>query len=261
MGLTKKELLKREHWKWKYLSPDGTELPPLKENSHDYLPAARPLYDGKPVFDLEIGMVKEDGITIWANANAIPLPFPDWRVVTTIQDISERKRLEKDLQDREERFRKIFDISPIGIQLFSSEGVLINANQSSLNILGWKDSKHAKVPNLLRDALEDEDIRQKLLSGQTWHDGRWISLKPIKATKNKNDSQEGPGRTYIDYIITPLGKSGDPEGYIVILHDLTEKKLAQDALISDNERLQIIYDLWKARVKMSEIKMELERKS
>jgi len=116
------------------------------------------------------------------------------------------------LQDREERFRKIFDISPIGIQLFSSEGVLINANQRSLNILGWKDSKHAKVPNLLRDALEDEDIRQKLLSGQTWHDGRWISLKPIKATKNKNDSQEGPGRTYIDYIITPLGKSGDPEG-------------------------------------------------
>jgi len=257
MGLSKEELKKRKHWKRKYLFADGTPMPdPIMDSSSD-LPAVRPFYDGKPTTDMEIGIVKEDGAIVWANANAIPLPFPDWRVVATILDITDKKHLEQDLKDREERFRKIFELSPIGIQQFSSKGVLIQANQSSLNILGWKDSKHAGGPNLLRDALEDEEIQQKLLSGQTWHNGKWISLKPMKAMKNEKDLKPGRnGRVYIDYSIVPLGESGQSKGYMVLIQDLTEQKMAEDAMISENERLQIIYELWRSRVQMSKLKSQ-----
>ena len=54
---------------------------------------------------------------------------------------------------------------------------------------------------------------------------------------------------YLDYIISPLGaKEKDPSGYLALIQDLTEMKLAEEALISDNERLKIVYDLWRMRV-------------
>jgi PAS domain-containing protein len=34
--------------------------------------------------------------------------------------------MQRELKEREERFRKIFELSPIGIQLFDAEGFLVN---------------------------------------------------------------------------------------------------------------------------------------
>ena len=58
-------------------------------------------------------------------------------VIETLQDISERKRAEESLQEREEELRIIFETSLAGILLFNSEGKIIFANQSMAKMLGY----------------------------------------------------------------------------------------------------------------------------
>ena len=58
-------------------------------------------------------------------------------VIETLQDISERKRADELLQDREEELRIIFETSPAGILLFDSEGKIFFANQRIAEMLGY----------------------------------------------------------------------------------------------------------------------------
>jgi PAS domain S-box-containing protein len=249
MGLSKEELLRRKHWNRKYLRSDGSFLPSMSEDNYDQMHGGRPLDNGEPYLDLETGMEKEDGSIVWANTNAVPLPFSDWKVVVALEDITEKRQMQNELRDREERFRRIFELSPIGIQVFDMEGFLISANDASLKILKWKDSNKAKGYNIFRDALLDDEIQMTLQSGQIAHEGRWIKRKSVKSAKKESDASSREGKMYLDYIISPLGaKEKDPSGYLALIQDLTEIKLAEEALISDNERLKIVYDLWRMRV-------------
>jgi len=178
-------------------------------------------------------------------------------VLGVSRDITQRKQKEKYLQEREERFRKIFELSPIGIQLFNSDGFLVNANPVGQKIIAVAGPTPSSRCNLFRDILPNGETQAKLQSGQIVNVGRWVEMRSAEAAKK--DSDKAPGRNvciYIDYLITSLGKAGAPEGYLVLLQDLTERKLAEEAIISENERLQIIYDIWRTRVQTSNLRIE-----
>ncbi|HSD57349.1 MAG TPA: PAS domain-containing protein [Methanotrichaceae archaeon] len=178
-------------------------------------------------------------------------------VLGVSRDITQRKQVENYLQEREERFRKIFELSPIGIQLFNSDGFLVNANTVGQKIISVAGSTPSGKCNLFRDILPNGETQAKLQSGQIVNVGRWVEMRSDEAAKEDSDKASGRNvRTYIDYFITSLGKASAPEGYLVLLQDLTERKLAEEALISENERLQIIYDIWRTRVQTSNLRIE-----
>jgi PAS domain S-box-containing protein len=180
-------------------------------------------------------------------------------LVSSSLDITDRKKMERELKEREERFRKIFELSPIGIQLFDVEGFLVSANQASQKIMGVTDTVKHKRHNIFRDVLKDAESQLKLLSGQIITEGAWIKINPEKAVKlQKLDKDALPNkieRIYIENIAATLGEANKPDGYICIQRDLTEHRLASEAMMSENERLQIIYDIWKTRVKTSDLRM------
>lgn len=178
-------------------------------------------------------------------------------VLGVSRDITQRKQMENYLQEREERFRKIFELSPIGIQLFNSDGFLVNANTVGQKIIAVAGPTPSGKCNLFRDILPNGETQAKLQSGQIVNVGRWIEMRLAEAAKKDSDKSPGGNACiYIDYIITSLGKASAPEGYLVLLQDLTERKLAEEALISENERLQIIYDIWRTRVQTSNLRIE-----
>ena len=75
-----------------YLQADGREMQP-----GDF-PSIRAVREQRPVRNVEIGMVKEDGEQIWTSVSAAPLPFDDWRVIVATADITGLKRAEVDLE-------------------------------------------------------------------------------------------------------------------------------------------------------------------
>jgi two-component system, sensor histidine kinase and response regulator len=72
----------------KYVHSDGTEMPPSE------LPSVTALTEQRAVLEVEIGVVKEDGATVWASVSAAPLPLNQGAVIVTA-DITERKMAEK----------------------------------------------------------------------------------------------------------------------------------------------------------------------
>jgi len=102
-----------------YRKSDGTIMPPNE------FPSVRAVAENREVRDVEIGVVKEDGRTIWTNVSAAPFNFSDWKVLTLTADITERKLAE-------ERFRLAVESAPNAIVMAAGNGngsiVLANAN-------------------------------------------------------------------------------------------------------------------------------------
>ena len=74
-----------------YLRPDGT---PMAEAD---LPGARALREQRLVQG-EVGTVMQDGAVSWQEISAVPVPFDDWKLVVTVVDVTERKKVEAALK-------------------------------------------------------------------------------------------------------------------------------------------------------------------
>ncbi|MEJ5309120.1 MAG: PAS domain S-box protein [Anaerolineae bacterium] len=87
------DALQRGHFRAReYFTAEGDPFPPQG------FPSVRAFEEQNPVYDVEIGIAKEDGETIWTSVSAAPVSFPDWKVVITTVDITARKRAEQALR-------------------------------------------------------------------------------------------------------------------------------------------------------------------
>lgn len=87
-NLSEQALLDGLHVSGTYIHSDGTPI------STTELPDMRALIEQETILDEEIGIVKEDGTTVWTSVSAAPLP-QNQGVVTVTADITERKLAEK----------------------------------------------------------------------------------------------------------------------------------------------------------------------
>lgn len=62
-------------------------------------------------------------------------------LVTTISDITDEQRKARDDRQRSEIFRHLFDMPLVGLALYDKDGVLVNANDAMLRMLGGIDNK------------------------------------------------------------------------------------------------------------------------
>jgi signal transduction histidine kinase len=64
------------------------------------LASVRAIEEQRAIHNVETGVVKEDGTIIWTSVSAVPVPFPDWKVVIVTANITERKRAEEAAQKK-----------------------------------------------------------------------------------------------------------------------------------------------------------------
>jgi PAS domain S-box-containing protein len=106
--LSKEELLNGTYQRRTYLNADGTPRPPSEMASE------RAITENRPLNDVETGIVTENGDIIWTQVSVAPLALPDASAVVITQDITERKRAAKELEEanRQLRFlsRRLFEV-------------------------------------------------------------------------------------------------------------------------------------------------------
>jgi PAS domain S-box-containing protein len=82
-----------------YLAADSLPMPA------DGFASAQAARLDQAVYDVETGVVKEDGETVWVSVSAVPLDFPDWKMAFVTSDITSRKQVEHELRQSERRYR------------------------------------------------------------------------------------------------------------------------------------------------------------
>jgi len=90
-SITEQEPLKDIYKDHKYLRSDET-LMPVEE-----LARTRAFKEKREIDDVETGVLKKDNSIVWTNVSAVPVDFPDWKVVLVTSDITRRKQAEKEI--------------------------------------------------------------------------------------------------------------------------------------------------------------------
>ncbi len=141
-----------------------------------------------------------------------------------IRDITERKIVERELQESQSRFRGIFENSTIGISLVSSQGRWLKVNPSLCKITGYSEeellSKRFKDITYPEDMQKSMDASRLLLSG-----------KASSTHFEKRYFTKGGKIIWVSLSISLiLDIQKKPLYYVVLTEDITEKKKNEEEL-------------------------------
>ena len=173
-------------------------------------------------------IMHRDSRTQWIEVSSVLIAWENRpATLNLIMDITDRKKTEEALRESEEKYRLIFEYSPLGHFYFDEKGVIVTCNDNFVKLIG--SSKEAIVGiNMLQlpDKKLVESI-QKALNGDTaFYEDVYHSTTAGKAT---------PVRAFFAPI--KIGDKGILGG-VAIIEDVTNHKRAEEDLKKSLEQLR-----------------------
>ena len=87
----------------------------------------------------DIQIYNKDKKFIWVNVIASKIEFDKKSYIQVLtKDISLRKTLEQEIKESEERYRGLYESSPISLTVTDSKGFILNVNSATEKIFGFK---------------------------------------------------------------------------------------------------------------------------
>ncbi len=170
-------------------------------------------------------------------------PIHEKELLIAIETALKRHNLEKALRLSEEKFRSIYEASPIGIELYGPDGRLTQANNACLRMFGAEDLDDVQVFNLFDDPNLPVEVRELLLKGETVRYESTFDFSTVRDQKRNRTAKRGT--LTLDVLITPLtGRSKRKEGYLVHIQDITSRKIFENTLreLSLTDQLTGLYN-------------------
>jgi PAS domain S-box-containing protein len=191
--------------------------------------------DGVP-FDLEYRFQHRDGRWLWVRDQAFVVRDDDGTPLFSqgvMYDITEAKNAEERLREAEERYRAIVEHIPAAIYLDRPDGDMetVYISPQIRDIMGIEPERWLEHPAIWLEVMHPEDrpeversYLRSVRSGEPWR-GEYRVLTP-------------DGRTVWIHDETTLlhGPDGEPVFLQGVLFDITERKLAEQALRESEQR-------------------------
>jgi len=137
-----------------------------------------------------------------------------------IRDITEQRKAEKELQEREERYRTFFETSRDCIFISTKDGHWVDTNQATVELFGYKNKEElleAPVTEVYKNPKDREGITHSMERGDA---------KDVQLNFRKKDG------TVINVLVTGIArrdKNGNVVGYQGTFKDITETKKVKEA--------------------------------
>ena len=154
---------------------------------------------GKLTLPFELRVINKTGETRWLEQTITSIHYHGRPAVLGYYvDVSERKLVERELRKSEERYRMIFEQSPLGIIHFDQKGVIVDCNKKFVEIMGSSREKLIGF-NMLK-SLQDKkmllSVERALSGGTGYYEGDYLSVTggkvtPMRAIYNRITSEDG----------------------------------------------------------------------
>jgi len=173
---------------------------------------------------LEIEAIRKDGTEFPVELSISSIRVNEsWNALAFIRDITERKQAE-------EKYEAIFEHSPIAIELYNFDGILINVNKACLDLFGIVDIKDLEKNKLFDDPNIPEKEKMIMKDGKTIRYEGEFDFDKVKQLNSYKTTKSGI--IFLDILITPLYLRDKPEisNYLVQIQDITERKKIEQEL-------------------------------
>jgi PAS domain S-box-containing protein len=197
------------------------------------------------LFRIEKRCIGKDGTIAWINltVNVVRDSEDNSHIyISMVDDITQQKLAEEALRESEDRFRATFYESPIGINIFDSEGALIHANRTLLDLFGIQNEDAVKGLNIFEDPNLSEEIKRKMRAAETVRVENTIDFDEIVKAGFYRTSKVG--KAVLDTVVGPMGidEDGTPTGFIIQVNDITERNIANEKLEETSKFYKTILD-------------------
>ena len=211
----------------KYLAADGSAMPA------DGFASVQAHQSGQAVYNVETGVIKENGETIWTSVSAVPADLPDWKMVIVTTDITERKQYEFALQQSEEKYSALFEKSAVPAALTRMpEGVFVDINEAFQSVLGY-----SRAEVIGKTSLE---------IGMTLPAERTQTALDLEKHNFLRDNEKHlftkSGEARIATINVSKVKIGGQDFVITTIHDITERKRVEEKLLQSEEKFSLAFN-------------------
>ena len=191
------------------------------------------ILDEKGFATYETVHVRKDGTTMPVEISARKVEIEGVKYFQSIcRDITERKFAEEILRESEERFRKIFEESPISIVMTGKDLGIIRANSAFCKMLGYKEDELKTIT--LKDFTHPDYI-----AGDDISLLRLVAEEiPVYHTENRYIRKDGSviwGSATISII---RNNSDEIQYFLAMIEDITLRKMAEAELIAAKEKAE-----------------------
>jgi PAS domain S-box-containing protein len=187
-------------------------------------------------FSIEKRYIKKDGSQIWGEVMVSSIFDRDEKpssLVTIVQDITERKRVEEELKRERLLIRTVIDIIPDQIFARDRENRFILNNIADARAMGVSD------PEMLV-GKSDDDFYLPELAALYQADNRQVMESGLPLLNREEPTEiTGGQQHWVSTTKVPLrDEQGQVIGLVGIAHDITARKMAELSLIETNRRLE-----------------------
>jgi PAS domain S-box-containing protein len=158
----------------------------------------------------------------------------------------------------DEKCRRVFDQSPIAIELFDGQGQLVQLNQAALDMFGVSGIDDVKGFRLYDDPNIPDDMKQWLRRGEVVRFETTFDFNKVKEGNLYRTSKSGV--LSLDILITPLRAGGakTATGYMAQIQDITHYTRTQEALRHAYDEMERKVEERTAEVMANSIRLQEE---
>lgn len=190
---------------------------------------------GRKEFEVEHRVVWDDGSVHWVLCRGGVIGdergSPD-RVVGVVLDIGMRKEAEEAIRSREERFRAVFEQSPLSIEIHSPDGALQKVNKAWTRLWNIPETKVGEVIGVY-NVLKDPQLKEKGIAPYIQQGFKGVFAKTPPTLYDPTEvGFEGRSRWVQTYISPVQNPDGSLREVVIIHEDITERRAAEEAIVA-----------------------------